>query len=77
MIGRLGGVALDGIGSADLEMRECTDGFVSYNSTVVEDFLELGGCLFALMCGQIRFCFGLVLDGHCFGIDRLLSSDAL
>ena len=47
--------SLDGIDSADLEMRECADGFVSYNSTVVEDFLELGGCFFALMCGQIGF----------------------
>ena len=52
-IGRLGlgGVALHGVGSADLEMRECTNGFVEYNSAMGEDFLELGGGFFALMGG--------------------------
>ena len=57
LIGRLGfgGVALHGIGSADLEMRECTDGFVEHNSAMVEDFLELGGGFAALMRGQIGF----------------------
>jgi hypothetical protein len=38
-----GRVALHGIGSADLEMRECSDGFVEHDSAMVEDFLELGG----------------------------------
>jgi hypothetical protein len=31
----LGGVALHGVGSPDLEMRECADGFVTHNSTMV------------------------------------------
>ena len=54
LIGRLGlgGVALHGIGSADLEMRECADGFVEHNSTMVEDFLELG-CGFAALDGRL------------------------
>jgi hypothetical protein len=33
-----GGVALHGIGSADLEMRECADGFVGHKSAMVEVF---------------------------------------
>ena len=57
LIGSLGfsGVALHGIGSADLEMRECPDGFVEHNSAMVEDFLELGSGFVALMRGQIGF----------------------
>src|SRR5260370_39781249 len=51
LIGRLGlgGVALHGVGSTDLEMRECSDGQVQHNLTMVEDFLELGCGLAALM----------------------------
>ena len=51
----LGGVALHSVGSADLEMRECADGFVEHNSAMVEDFLELGCGFAALMGGQIGF----------------------
>ncbi len=51
----LGGVALHGIGSADLEMRESADGLVYHNSKMVEDFLELGCRLAALKPGQVRF----------------------
>jgi len=36
-------------------MGECTDGFVEYNSTMVEDFLELGGGCAALLRGQKGF----------------------
>jgi hypothetical protein len=45
LIGLLGfgGVASHGIGFADLEMGECTDGFVLNNSAMVENFLELDG----------------------------------
>ncbi len=50
-----GGVALHRIGSADLEMRECADRFVYYNSAMVEDFLEFGGSFAALTRGQIGF----------------------
>src|SRR5713226_5109592 len=46
-----GGVALHGIGSTDLEMRECSNGFVEHNTAMVEDFLELGGGFAALMRG--------------------------
>src|ERR1700747_3782926 len=40
LIGRLGlgGFALHGIGSADLEMRESADGVVEHNSAMVDDF---------------------------------------
>src|SRR5580704_8736454 len=57
LIGRLGlsGVALHGIGSADLEMRECSDGFDDYNPAMVEDFLEFSGGFAALMRCQIGF----------------------
>jgi hypothetical protein len=42
---RLGGIARHRIGATDLKMRECSDEFVYYNPTMVEDFLELGsGC---------------------------------
>ena len=49
------GVALHGIGSADLEMRECADRVVHHDSAMVEDFLELGRGFAALMRGQIGF----------------------
>src|SRR5258708_6406171 len=57
LIGRLGfvGVALHGIGPADLEMRECTDWFVHDNSAMVEDFLELCCCFATLICSKIGF----------------------
>ena len=44
LIGRLGfgGVALHGVSPADLEIRECSDGFIEYNAAMVDDFLELG-----------------------------------
>ena len=45
------GVALHGIRSSDLKMGECADGFVDYDSTMVEDFLELGGGFAALLGG--------------------------
>jgi hypothetical protein len=58
LIGRLGlgGVALHGIGPADLEMRECVDGFVRDHSAMVEDFLEFC-CGFAAssLCNQVAF----------------------
>jgi hypothetical protein len=42
LIGRLalGGVASHDIGSADLEMRERSNGFVEHNTAMVEDFLS-------------------------------------
>ena len=40
---------MHGIGSADLEMHECSDGFVGYNSAKVADFLEFGGGFAALV----------------------------
>src|SRR5271167_1920078 len=51
----LGGVALHGVGSADLDMRQCSDGFVHHNPAMVKDFLEFGGGFAALMRGQIAF----------------------
>jgi hypothetical protein len=59
LIGGLGfgGVALQGVSSAELEMGERSDGFVYCNSGMVEDFLELGGCLAALTCRQIDLLF--------------------
>ena len=35
------------MGSAKLEMRECSDGFVEHNSAMVEYFLKLSGGLAA------------------------------
>jgi hypothetical protein len=57
LISRLGlrAVALHGIGSADLKMGECSDGFVDYNSAMVENFLELGDDFAALVRGKIGF----------------------
>ena len=63
----LGGVALHGIGSADLEMRESADGLVYHNSKMVEDFLELGCRLAALKPGQVRF------PAHINGIERIIA----
>ena len=34
-------VTLDGIGAAEAKMGEGTDGFVEYDTAMVEDFLEL------------------------------------
>src|ERR1700674_3299446 len=39
----LGGVALQRVGSAELQMRECADGFVLYDAAMVQNFLKLGG----------------------------------
>ncbi|MGA7226507.1 MAG: hypothetical protein WBX16_26880 [Candidatus Acidiferrales bacterium] len=36
-------------------MRECSNGFVAYDSAMVEDFLEFGGGFGTLMGGQIGF----------------------
>src|ERR1017187_7317465 len=52
---RLGGIARHRIGATDLKMRECSDEFVYYNPTMVEDFLELGSGCAALMRSQIGF----------------------
>jgi hypothetical protein len=49
-----GGVTLQSIGSANLEMRQCADGRVQHNSRMVEDFLKLYRCLAALMSGEVR-----------------------
>src|SRR5271169_2777377 len=56
----LGGFALHGIGSADLEMRKCPDGFVEHNSAMVEDFLKFGCGFASLARGQI--CFSAHVD---------------
>src|SRR5437868_6349016 len=50
-----GGVALQGIGAAQLEMRQSADGFVEHNPAMVEDSLKLCCCFFALVCGKISF----------------------
>ena len=52
-LGRLGfgGVALHGIGSADLEMRECADERAKHNSAMVKDFLKFGGGFASSMSG--------------------------
>jgi hypothetical protein len=39
---RFGGVAMHRVGSGDLEMGECSQRAVRYQSTMVEDFLEFG-----------------------------------
>ena len=46
-----GGVALHGIGSADLEMRECADERAKHNSAMVKDFLKFGGGFASSMSG--------------------------
>ena len=51
----LGGVALHRVGSADLEMRECSDRFVEHNSAMVKNFLELSDGFAALMCSEVGF----------------------
>ena len=57
LIGRLGfcGVALYGIGTRKLQMRQRADGFVEHNSTVVKDFLELRRRLTPMTCNQMGF----------------------
>jgi hypothetical protein len=52
----LGWVALQHIGTGEAKMRDCTDGFVDYNSAMVEDFLELDGGLAALMWTVATVC---------------------
>jgi hypothetical protein len=47
------GVSLHGIRSADLEMRQHTDGFVEHHAAMVEDFLEFGRGFAALMRAQV------------------------
>jgi hypothetical protein len=46
---------LHGICSTDLEMRECANGFVEHNATMVEDFLKLCRGFSALVCDKIGF----------------------
>ena len=48
-----GGIAVHGISSADLKMRECADARVEHKPTMVEDFLEFGRSLAALMRSEI------------------------
>ena len=50
----IGGVTPHGIGSADLEMRECSDGSVGHNSAMVEDFLGCCEWLAELSMGDCR-----------------------
>src|SRR2546428_13218223 len=50
-----GGLARHGVGSAELEMRQRTDEFVEDNPPMIEDFLELGCCLAALMRSKMGF----------------------
>src|SRR5208283_5517580 len=50
---RLGSVALQGVGATKAKMCQRTDGFVHHDSTMVEDFLKLGGGFATLMHGQI------------------------
>ena len=47
----LGGVALNSVGTAELEMGECADGRVQHDSAMVEDSLELGSSFAALVRG--------------------------
>lgn len=63
LIGGLGfrHVAFHRVGSADLQMRECADGFVNYDPAMLQDFLEFGGGFAALMRGPI--CFPAHVDG--------------
>ena len=46
-----GSVALHGLGSADLEMRECAVERVKHNSAMVKDFLRFGGGFASSMSG--------------------------
>ncbi len=39
-----GGVALQGVGAGEAEMRECAQWEVQCDSSVVEKLLKLGGC---------------------------------
>src|SRR4029077_831607 len=56
LIGGVGfyGVALDGIGSADLEMCECADGFIGHDPAMSENFLELRSGFGCVMRVQIQ-----------------------
>jgi hypothetical protein len=56
-IGRtgLGRLTLHGACSADLEIRECSDGLDDHNPAMVEDFLEFSGGFAALTRCQISF----------------------
>ena len=51
LIGRFVCVALHGIGSADLEMREWAVERVKHNSAMVKDFLRFGGGFASSMSG--------------------------
>src|ERR1700693_2772134 len=51
----LGGVGLHHIGASEAEMGQCANGFIQNNPAMVEDFLELGSGLGALMLGEIGF----------------------
>src|SRR4029077_2412854 len=50
-----GGVALQGVGAGETEIRQRTDGVIRRYAAMVQDFLELGCGFVALMRGQIGF----------------------
>src|SRR5260370_2295309 len=58
----LGGVALQRIGTCELEMGQRADGFIQNNTTMVEDSLKLCRCFAAPMCGKIGF------SSHIYGV---------
>src|SRR5258708_6342785 len=46
---------LHGVGTTQLKMRQCSNGFVEHYAAMVEDFLKLCCRFAALMCGKIGF----------------------
>jgi hypothetical protein len=50
-----GGVALQCVGTGETEMAEYADGFIERNAARVEDFLELGYSVVAVVPRQVRF----------------------
>src|ERR1700674_588648 len=48
-------VALQRIRACEVEMRQCTDGFIQHNTTMVEDLLKLYRGFAAPIRGQISF----------------------
>ncbi len=58
----LGGVALQRIGTCELEMGQRADGFIQNNATMVEDSLKLSRRFAAPMCGKIGF------SSHIYGV---------
>src|ERR1700687_2908773 len=48
---RFGGFALHEFGASETKMRECPDGFVYYNSAMVENFLKLSSGFAPMMSG--------------------------